>query len=240
MKKSILLLIAATLLSVLGACNFLMGPDEAFGNDGGNLSISFGTGGGNGRTAGSRAALSDEVLAALRYELTLRGPGDAVLERTVSGTENLRLTVALGEWRIDANAYQQEGLVGTGGLAFTVTSGLNSIRIPMTINGGYFDIIIEGPRDEAVTVRAVHSGGESTTTISRRAGESLVFTLDSSDYTAEAENLLWIVEGRPKTGSRNSLTINAVDYVERSYSLTVMIKVNDQWYSAETGFTVAE
>ena len=48
------------------------------------------------------------------------------------------------------------------------------------------------------------------------------------------------MEGVEKTGTGNSLTINAADYVDRSYHLTVVIQVNDLWYSAETVFTVVE
>jgi hypothetical protein len=100
-------------------------------------------------------------------------------------------------------------------------------------------ITIEGPRDEAVAIIVRHSAGHTPpTTISRSAGESVTFTLDSPDYSQEALDLLWFVEGELKTGTGNSLTINAVDYVERIYSLVVMIKVDAQWYSAETFFTV--
>jgi hypothetical protein len=51
---------------------------------------------------------------------------------------------------------------------------------------------------------------------------------------------MWLLEGDKKTASGDSLTIRAKDYIERSYSLAVMIKVNDQWYSGDTGFTVVE
>ncbi|MDR2133890.1 MAG: hypothetical protein LBP27_02190, partial [Treponema sp.] len=154
MKKSILSVIAAVLLSGLGGCDFLMGPDSPAGNGGGNLTISFGAGGaGNERAISSGADLPADVLAALRYELVLTGPGGEALEKTVSGGESLSLTAALGEWRIEAKAYRQGALAGTGSLSFTVAQGINSVRVPMMINGGYFDIIPD-PSPSGGTVEA--------------------------------------------------------------------------------------
>jgi hypothetical protein len=322
MKKFGLMLIAAALVtSVLGGCDFLTGPDEPVGSGGGNLVISFGKGAGRAITSG--ANLPEDVLEALRYELTLTGPGDEVIAKTVYSGENIKLTVALGVWRIDVRAYKEDGLAGTQSVSLTVVPGVNAVSVPMKINGGYFNIavdsaasggtvtasfdaafpdttitltvtpdegyvlksgslkyrygdsdytpdgsgptytfampasdvavsaffsrpigfVVEGPRDEAalVKVTAVHSGGNTPPTeISWQAGESVTFTLDSSGYTAEAGNLKWLVEGEVKAGTGNSLTIDARDYVQRSYGLTVMIKLNDLWYSADSGFTVIQ
>jgi hypothetical protein len=70
--------------------------------------------------------------------------------------------------------------------------------------------------------------------------ETVHFILNSPEYTVEAGNLMWLVEGERKDddASDNSLRINARDYVLRKYNVTVMIKVNDLWYSANTSFTV--
>lgn len=311
-------------MSALESCEFLIGPDEsASGN--GDLVISFGKGSGQGadRAITSGADLPKDVLEALRYELTLTGPGGEVLTRTVAGVENIKLVVALGVWRIDVRAYKEDGLAGTRSVSLTVGPGVNSVNVPMTLNKGYFSvtsatangtvqssldaafpettvtltvtpdsgyvlkagtvkyndgtadyplapdesdstysftmpasditvsaefntivgaITIEGPHDETVAVTAVHSAGHTpSTTISWEAGASVTFTVNSSGYTAEAGNLVWFVDGVPVTGaSGESLTINARDYVARSYSLIVMIKVNDQWYSADSGFTVVK
>ena len=321
MKFGFILIVAALMASVLEGCDFLIGPDEPAGSGDGNLVISFERDGKRpaGRAITSGADLPDEVLDALRYELTLTGPAGEVLTGTVANGENVRLTVALGAWRIDVRAYKEDGLAGMRSVSLIVGPGVNSVSVPMEINGGYFDIAvdpvgngtvrpnfyaafpettitltvtpeagyvlkegslkyndgsdhvisgppytftmpasnvtvsavfnpvlggitIEGPQDEAVGVTPVHSSGHTPpTTISRAAGESVTFTLDSSGYTQEAGNLKWLVQGTIKTGTGNSLTINAGDYVERSYSLTVMIKLNDnQWYSADTGFTVVQ
>jgi hypothetical protein len=49
----------------------------------------------------------------------------------------------LGKWRIDAEAYLEDILAGTGSQSFTVMPGDNSVLIPMEMNGGYFDITLD-------------------------------------------------------------------------------------------------
>jgi hypothetical protein len=144
--KKINLAVCAVLLAVgaLGGCNFLMGPDSPAGNSngGGNLSVSLGTAD-NQRALTAGTDLPAHVLDALRYELVLTGPSGEVVARTASRGDNLVLAVALGEWRIDAEAYLQDGLAGSGTRTFTVAAGDNSVVVPMTINQGYFDIAVD-------------------------------------------------------------------------------------------------
>jgi hypothetical protein len=140
-KLEFVMVIAALLAAALGGCDFLMGPDEPAGNTGGNLVISFGQGGGRAITSG--ADLPGEVLDSMSYELTLTGPGGEVLTRTVASGENLRLSVALGVWRIDARAYNGDGLAGTKSVSITVVPGVNTLSVPMTINGGYFSVAVD-------------------------------------------------------------------------------------------------
>ncbi|MDR1058009.1 MAG: hypothetical protein LBL43_00525, partial [Treponema sp.] len=106
MKRFVLAGLSFSLLILIGfgSCDFLMGPDKPVNGEG-NLVISLG--GGAARALTSGADLPGSVLAALRYELTLTGPGGEVLERTVTGGETLNLTVPLGEWRITAKAYKE-------------------------------------------------------------------------------------------------------------------------------------
>jgi hypothetical protein len=108
----------------------------------------MGTGDGQseGRSITSGADLSADVLAALRYDLTLTGPGGEVIERTLSGGKSIKITAALGEWRIAAKAYQSdsETVAGTGTLVFTVLPGLNTVRIPMIMAGPCYTITVPG------------------------------------------------------------------------------------------------
>jgi hypothetical protein len=100
---------------------------------------------------------------------------------------------------------------------------------------------IELPQDEAIGVTAVHSTGSTPATeISWTGGESVTFTLNSPGYSAEGLNLKWMLNGIAVTASGNSLTIQAQDYVRRSYTLTVMIEKDDQWYSTDISFKVTE
>jgi hypothetical protein len=145
MKQSIGMVLAATLaISALGGCNFLMGPDEPRGKDG-NLVISFGEKAGYPASRGITSAgeLGEDVLAALRYQATLTGPGgEPPITREIRHGKSLELTVPVGVWKIEVRAYKDDGLAGTASLRVTVVPGLNVLSIPMALNGGYFDIVI--------------------------------------------------------------------------------------------------
>jgi hypothetical protein len=107
-------------------------------------------------------------------------------------------------------------------------------------------IEIEVPGDETIVVAAEHSvtgpvpEGDPLE-ISWTDDETLTFTLDSEDYNAEDGTLRWLLEGADLTpGTGTSLVIKAKDHVARTYTLTVMIRRDDQWYSQDISFTVVE
>ncbi|MDR2376984.1 MAG: hypothetical protein LBD96_11175 [Treponema sp.] len=130
--------------------------------------------------------------------------------------------------------------VNISGPPYTFTMPASDITVTAEFKP-VLGVTIEGPQDLTVAVTAVHSAGHTPPTeISRSAGESVSFTLDSSDYTTEAGTLKWFVEVEQTAGSGNSLTIHAKDYVERIFNVTVMIKVDGQWYSTEISFKVVE
>jgi formylglycine-generating enzyme required for sulfatase activity len=122
------------------------------------------------------------VLAALRYEVTLNGPGGEVLERTVTGGETLNLTVPLGEWRITAKAYKEDGLAGTGNLSLTVVPGHNPVEVPMYINGGYFDITADSSVSNG-TVTADFDAAFPETTVTLTVTPAAGYTLKAGSVT---------------------------------------------------------
>jgi hypothetical protein len=147
---------------------------------GGNLSITMGTG--EGRVISSGADLPGAVLASLGYAITLTGPGGETIERTLSGGENLRITAALGQWRIDAAARQEggEAVVGRGSLAFTVKPGINAVRVPMTLERYYYAITI--PALPNGTVEASPAAAFPGTVITLRVAPEEGYTLSSLTY----------------------------------------------------------
>jgi formylglycine-generating enzyme required for sulfatase activity len=179
-----------------GSCDFLMGPDEPAGA-GGNLVISLEAGAGRAVTSG--ADLPGGVLAALRYEVTLTGPGGEVLEREVTGGETLSMTAALGEWHIAAKAYKEDGLAGTGSLSFTVKPGHNVVRVPMEINGGYFDIAADASMSNGTVTAnydAAFPGTAITLTVRPEAGYvlqagTLTCHYDGSGYEPAGSGLIY-------------------------------------------------
>jgi hypothetical protein len=98
---------------------------------------------------------------------------------------------------------------------------------------------IQGPQEEMVEVTVEHSTGSIPAThISWSGDETLTFTVEG--YSAEDGNLKWVVNGNEVSGAGNSLVVRAKDYIQRTYDLTALIKVNNQWYSGGYSFTVGE
>jgi formylglycine-generating enzyme required for sulfatase activity len=207
------MVVSLLILMGFGSCDFVTGPDTPVKGEG-NLIISLGAG--TERAISSGAALPGGVLASLRYELTLAGPGTAVLQRTVTGMETLSMMIALGDWHVTVKAYQGDGLAGTGSLSFTVGPGENPVRVPMYINGGYFDIAA-GPSISNGTVTADFTAAFPKTTITLTvtpeagyilkaityndgsdhaiAGPPYRFTMPEADVTVGAEFTLCSVGG---------------------------------------------
>ncbi|MDR0998413.1 MAG: hypothetical protein LBL70_05040, partial [Treponema sp.] len=201
MKKKIAVLFGL-LAALVWGCDLFLGPDEPAGDSGGtggNLVIRVGSAGDESRAVTSGADLPSGVLNSLRYELTLTGPGGEVLKQTVMGAETLNLTVGLGEWRIAARAYKEDGLAGTGSLSITVVPGLNSVRVPMNINGGYFDITVDASMVNG-TVAADWDAAFPETTVTLtvmpnpgyilKAG-TLTYHYGSLDYEPEGSGLIY-------------------------------------------------
>ncbi|MDR1175959.1 MAG: InlB B-repeat-containing protein, partial [Treponema sp.] len=110
--------IAAALL--IGGCDFLLGPNEPVG--GGNLAIAFGE---NGNRAAAPADLE-------RYDVVLTGPKEQKITLSLGPEQRFYQEVALGEWHLDAKAYNAGNvLIGTGSITVTVKPGRNEVRIPM-------------------------------------------------------------------------------------------------------------
>jgi hypothetical protein len=122
-------------------------------------------------------------------------------------------------------------------VVYTVTAA-NGDEAEWTVTVTIFGFTIEGPGDLMVPVSITHSAGSvSSTAISWSGDESLTFTVDTA-YSAEAGNLQWLVNGETVAAPGNSLTVRSRDYILRTYTLTVMIKEQGQWYSGNYDFTV--
>jgi hypothetical protein len=177
MVKKFSAVLAGLLLALAGSCDLVLGPDEAVGggvgssggSGNGNLVISVGKSGA-GRAISSGADLPDDVLAALRYELVLTGPRGELLERTVTGGESFSLAVSLGEGRIDATAYQDRALAGTGSVTLAVGPGSNSAQVPMNMTGPCYEITID-PGVAYGTVRSNFTAAFAGTSITITAEE---------------------------------------------------------------------
>jgi hypothetical protein len=140
MKKALAVLAVLILFS---SCDFLLGPDSPSGK--GNVTISL-------ENAGAeRGALSPKLTSRFRYEFTFTGPGDPVTRTLKPGTSSLHLSLALGEWIIEAEAFDDEYdnkhnnsesiPIGKGEIVYTVTAGSNPVTIPMEIDLDYAGMV---------------------------------------------------------------------------------------------------
>ncbi|MDR1024810.1 MAG: hypothetical protein LBL56_03720, partial [Treponema sp.] len=98
MKKLWYLFVSLAMLGT-GGCDIFLGPNAPVGT--GTLSIGFGVNG------GARSVTADEQ-AALRYELELSGPDSQKITVSLLAGETFSRQVALGEWRISAEAYSPD------------------------------------------------------------------------------------------------------------------------------------
>jgi hypothetical protein len=119
--RAVLVLVAAATLAVCA-------PPLDTRNEG-NLRIVLA----GGSSAGARA-LSPETIAGLSYRLDFSGPNGETLSRTLEpGTQTLILNLTLGDWTIQAEAFNDDGVVyGNGETTVTVEAGrINDAMIPM-------------------------------------------------------------------------------------------------------------
>jgi hypothetical protein len=154
--------------------------------------------------------LPDDVLAALRYELILSGPEGEALERTVTGGESLNVAASLGEWRIDAKAYQDTVLAGTGSVTLRVRTGTNSAQVPMNMTGPCYEITVD-PGVAYGTVRSNFTAAFAGTSITIRAekGPDAVF-IDGSLEAVDSSSVT-VAGGSGTSGTSQSFTMPAKD-----------------------------
>jgi hypothetical protein len=188
-KGAVIGIIMTAVLALFYGCEFFVGPDAPFG--GGNLVVSAGTG-------GARAAYSDEEINGFRYVFTFTGPGgDAFSAELPPGAGTLNISVALGEWIIEAKAYNDDNvLMGTGSLSYTVKVGSNSVKIPMTAVGSIPTYTISGtirtndPDAPAVEATVQLKQGASNVGSSVTSGGDGSYTISGvpadTGYTIEA------------------------------------------------------
>jgi hypothetical protein len=110
------------------------------------------------------------------------------------------MPAALGLWRIDAKAYMEDILAGSGGLEFIVGPGLNTVKIPMIINGGYFDInlgafpggVLQASPPSAFPGTLITLTATPNTGYELKAG-SLKYRYGGADYTPGGSGPLYTV-----------------------------------------------
>jgi uncharacterized protein YjdB len=176
MKRGFGVVIVAAAAVLLLGCDIFLGPPAPVGK--GSLVIGFGEG-------EARSALSDEVLAALRYELALSGPGGERISASLSAGETFNRQVALGEWRIEADAFSPENIrIGAGTATVTVRAGANQARIPMrmvsatdtVVNALALDTLVTAPVKDAAPVTTEIDAVQYTGTITWQKSDGSSFS----------------------------------------------------------------
>jgi hypothetical protein len=124
-----------------------------------------------------------------------------------------------------------------GGPPYRFTMPASDVTVSAFFNKVIDTITIEGPRDELIPVTWEKNPGNtlSDKKISWSNGDTITFTV--AGYTSGVD-LRWFMEGDEYSGTGDSITISAKEFLPRIYGLTVMIKVNGLWYSAETSIEI--
>jgi uncharacterized repeat protein (TIGR02543 family) len=194
-------MVSLAMLGISG-CDVFLGPDTPVGK--GTLSIGFGEDGGSARS------VSAETLTTLRYELVLTGPDRQKITASLVIGQTFNEQVALGEWRIEAEAFTPDGILfGTGSNTITVRAGANQVRVPMT------EVSLEG----ALPVSAL----DLTALVTAPARDTMTNTMeiDVAQYTG---NIAWQnADGADFSGNFAPSTI---------YQATINL-------TAKTGYTFA-
>jgi hypothetical protein len=231
--------IAAALLT--GGCDFLLGPDEAVG--GGNLAIAFGE-------SGNRAAAPADLE---RYDVVLTGPKEQKITVSFAPEETFYQEVALGEWHLDAKAYNAGNvLIGTGSITVTVKPGRNEVRIPMRRVP-----VPEAPPEDptyTITIGTFPGGAVSASPASATAGTSITLTVTpDTGYELQSGSLTYSHDGTDYPVSSSSFIMPAANVTvgavfdplpPNTYSITVntssggTVSVDGGISSATAGTTI--
>jgi hypothetical protein len=251
MKKGLYITVLGGITAALlvWGCDFLLGPDAPVGA--GDLVIGFGESGGISLASASLAsAPTAEEQAALRYELVLTGPGGQIKMVSFSPGKIFNEQVALGEWRIEAEAYDPGNmLTGRGSAAVTVRAGVNEIRVRMepveaivysislSQSGAYtFPAANEGytTAPEAKTITVSNTGSQPTGPLTAALSGA-----DPSSFTVSTPSISSIAVGEtdaftvvPKMGltagtHTETVTVSSSTYTGISANFTVSFTVND-------------
>jgi hypothetical protein len=118
-------------LLLLAACDFAPRPEDGQGN----LTVILGD------SAGGRSVLPDSFIGALKYRLSLSGPGGTVNRDATTGSASFSLLD--GAWTVTAKAYAANDtayatVVGSGSETVTITAGqYQSVIITMAVDSAY-------------------------------------------------------------------------------------------------------
>jgi hypothetical protein len=197
MRKTLFLIVSLAVLGISG-CNTFLGPEL------GTLSISFGE---ESRSAGS--PIDAATLATLRYDLTLTGPDAQEITASLAVGQTFSRQVALGEWRIEAEAFTPDDILfGTGSTTITVRAGDNPARVPMTSipTEDTEDTLVSALDLTALVTAPVKGAAPDTTAISVLQYDGTILwqkdgtNLSDSDTFASATVYQAVVSLTAKTG----------------------------------------
>jgi hypothetical protein len=158
-------------------------------------------------------------------------PRGATITVTVAPNTGFALKAGSLTYRYDGADYPIAG----SGPNYTFEMPAFDVTVSASFNRS-LGFTIEGPQNKKITIITTHSTGGDSTDISWTGNETVTFMV--AGYSAEAGNLKWFVSENETSAAGHSLTISASNYIERSYTVTVMIKADGQWYSAEIPFKV--
>jgi hypothetical protein len=187
-------------ITILLAALILVSCDLPQAGGGGSLTVVLPGGNQSGGTA--RSMLSDGLIAALRYHITLTGPGGETIEREAAGGR-VAVDVSPGTWTITVDAYDAAISIGTGTETVTVVPGQPAaVSIKMTVDPGY---------ESGLMVFYIHNEAElraymADPTLYNRTNHTALLERDISVSGSPVGSLYGTLDGQ---GHTITLNINA-------------------------------
>jgi hypothetical protein len=168
------------------------------------------SGGGSG-PGKSFSYYSDAIMAGMRYELTLTGPGETITQTVMGGSVTLSLEP--GVWTIDVDAYSGAAMTGSGSKMVTIVPRKSdSITINMVYTAGlgnFSDYYIHNEAELRQIGDSSHFGLRSGDTITFKLANDLSVTTLADGQLFSGPN--WTLDGQ---GHTITFTVNEAAAVD--------------------------
>jgi hypothetical protein len=206
---------ALILLGLLAGCEFFIGPEITEGN----ITIQLGLG-----NSGAKAVFSPAEIADFHYVAEAQKTGGAALtpQTFPKGTEQINLTLGLGEWTVTIKAYDLDDVLkATGRKTVTVTPEGSVVHITMRSSNANLSSLI-------VTVGQLHlepAFSPNTTEYTMVGLFAFDSSIDITAITSDPDATITINEEPTSSGTKK--TIDDLTMFGGKVTVTIVVTAQD-------------